>query len=181
MKIKQKIVIAIAAIVLVISVVLNITLLCTDIFDGTYTKFKNGYSTKITFFDNTYSSVSQKNGQITSTDFGFYQYIPSSKYNKAEYNTLILESNKSNSSTGYKRNSVFSITYAPDGEDAVTYTCSTAIFLQVLYALLILGSMIFILIYYNRVALPGIRKKMQKDMSASLDVIQLNELKKGGE
>lgn len=181
MKTKQKIVIAIASIILAISVIFNIVLLSSDVFQGNYSHNEDGDITKITFFDNTYSSVSQKNGQITSTNFGFYQYIPSSKYKEAQYDTLILVSNKSNSSTGYKRNSVFSFTYAPDSEDAVTYTCGTAIFLQVLYALLILGSMIFILIYYNRVALPGIRKKMQQDMSDSLDVIQLNELKKGGE
>lgn len=195
MKTKQKIIIAIFALVLSISVVLNIALLCTDVFQGTY-KFSNEkYNYEIIFFDNTYSenhyikynytnlSGTFQAGDLVYSNYGFFQYIPKEKYSKATYDTIILEHKRENTSgsISYKRNSVFSFTYAPDSENAETYICITAVWLQVLYAFLILGSLIFILIYYNRVALPEIRKKIQQNMSDSLDVIQLDILKKDGE
>lgn len=99
---------------------------------------------------------------MVSYAFGFYYYIPQSKSNEVQYNTLILESKTaySNGDSAYKRNSVFSFTYDPGTENEMTYTCGTAIFLQVVYAILILASIIVIIKYRPK---------------------QLNELKKDGE
>lgn len=164
MKTKSKIITTIALIVIVIAVILNIVLLCTDVFQGKYKCSDDKYDYEITFFDNTYSentyikfnqsslSGSFRAGDLVSSDFGFYQYIPQSKYSEAEYNTLILSSRKgtSHGSSKYKRNSVFSFTYAPDSKNTTTYTCYTAIFLQVLYGVLILASIAVIVIYRPR-------------------------------
>lgn len=180
MKTKSKIITAIALIVIIIAVILNIVLLSSDIFKSTYT-YRDGNSiTKITFYDNTYTSITTERMQITGTNLGFYQYIPKVKYKETEYDTLILQSVKGNS-VGYRRNSVFSFTYAPDSENEETYTCGVAIFLQVLYILLILGSIIFLLVYHKPLSDKNIQNKMHKEMTDSLDNIELNELKKDGE
>lgn len=162
MKINHKIMNTAATIVLLISIILNIALLCTDVFHGTYKFSDDEYDYEIIFFDNTYSSNtyikynhsslagSFHAGDLVSSGFGFYQYIPKAKYNDAEYNTIILESKKSTGNSKYKRNSVFSFTYAPDSKNETTYTCYTAIFSQVLYGVLILASIIVIVIYRPR-------------------------------
>lgn len=162
MKMKQKIILIIAALVFVLAVILNITLLCTDVFPGTYRYSDDAYIYKIEFFDNTYSEKlyakhSQndgysfvKKGDVVSSQSGFYQYIPKHKYSEAEYNTLILEPITGNGSGSgqCKRNSVFSFTAASVMDDSeATYTCGTAIFLQVFYALLMAASIALFAVY----------------------------------
>lgn len=174
MKTKQKAIIAISALVLTIVVILNIILLCTGVFQGKYKASGEKYRYEITFYENTFTSkiivkkdfvdieggifsVSYKKGQLVAYEYGFFQYLQKEDYEKLdgyskyEYNTIQLDFVNDRGfpslASTYKRNSVFSFTYAPDSEDAVTYTCATAVFLQVLYAALILASVIVLIKY----------------------------------
>lgn len=139
----------ISVIVIIIAVILNIILFFINIFPGTYSYTDSkGYTRKITFYENTFSTKSVKDGQIVGTDFGFYQYIPKSANKEAKYNTLILVSKReyATGSQSYKRNSVFSFTLNPESKDKETYTCGWAIFLQVVYGFLIVASIANIII-----------------------------------
>lgn len=163
MKTSKKIIVGISVLILLLSIILNIVLLCTDVFRGRYTCSDEKYRYEITFYDNTFAketrvkksfsqfdglfNVTYKAGQLVGYDYGFYQYIKSSEYKDAEYNTIILDSSRYSSSTLYRytRNSVFSFTYETKNNKE-TYTCGVAVFLQVLYALLIVCCIITIIL-----------------------------------
>ena len=150
MNVRKIIMIAAGALVLLICIILNIVLLCKDVFHGAYRSSDKVYRSEISFCTDmhfySYVSGSERDEKLAPDDFGFYECISPDEDNEAEYNTLILESSKIGSSVSFKRNSVFSFTYAPGSEDTVTYTCTTAVFLQVLYGVLILASIIIIVL-----------------------------------
>ena len=131
----------ISVIVIIIAAILNIILFFIDIFPATYNYTDSaGYTNKITFYANTCTDITIKNGEIVRYNNDFYKYIPKNKLKEAEYNTLIIGNTK------YKRNSVFSFTLNPESKDKETYTCGWAIFLQVVYGFLIVASIANIII-----------------------------------
>ena len=136
---KAKILVAVYSLVILVSVILNIALLCSPVW-GTYTHtYEDGSKSKYTFYDNTYTYTSyDKNGDYTGYGGDFFKYVPKSKLREAEYNTLILGNTK------YKRNSVFSFSYLR-GSETVTYINKAAIFFQVLFPCLTVLSIIGII------------------------------------
>lgn len=135
---KSKILFYSAIGILILTVILNIVLLATPVFKGTYTFENNGQDSKIIFYDNTYTH---------NYDFGFYQYVKKGSAENVEYNSVILNSCKnSNSNFVYKRDSVFALIRTINQETSETYICGVAVFLQVLYLFLIGASIIVIVI-----------------------------------
>lgn len=135
---KSKILFYSAIGVLILTVILNIVLLATPIFKGTYTFENNGQNSKVIFYENTYTH---------NYDFGFYQYVKKGSAENVEYNTVILNSCKnSNNDVVYKRDSVFALIRIVNGKETDTYICGLAVFLQVLYLFLIGASIIVIVI-----------------------------------
>lgn len=128
-------------------VILNICLLSTDIYHGTYTyKGENQYGQKevseFAFSENTYIWTGYHDDILVMSNGGYYKYFPELK-----------TQNTTDSITGYeiarnvimlegfdditiKRNSVFS--FAAVGSDT-KFICGEAVFLQVLYGILIIG------------------------------------------
>lgn len=167
---KTKVVSILTVLVLIITVILNIILLCTDVFHGTYKGSGERYKYEISFNENTFSSkiivnkdfsniegtftVTYKAGQIVASEYGFYQYLNKKNSNNLEYNTIILDAKSTGNypslASNFKRNSVFSFTSSPDSNNAITYTCGLAIFLQVIYSVLIAIAITTLIIVYKK-------------------------------
>lgn len=144
----------VSVIILVIAIVLTIILLTTPVYLGTYTYDDNESKSKqnITFYGNTYTRHSETYaGGETEEElwnysrvyYGFYSYAPAGSSSNIAENTIITTDefhdilDSSAVTNQYIRNSVFSITNA---NSQTTYTCHSAIWLQVFYCLLILAS-----------------------------------------
>lgn len=153
----------IAAIVAAIFIILNIVLLTTPVFKGTYvyrdSESKTNYN--IRFYDNTYTYSIRKSGSIDSNfEYGFYSYVPKYLPLDVEFDSIVC------TEMVFERNSVFSLSIANSDN---TYYCAGAICLQVFYGIVILaGAVITILLI----------KKEKKRKQHSEFLTQLNELKK---
>lgn len=137
----------IPSLILIFTLSLNITMLCSDVFKGTYTHTEENATTKIIFFDNTFTEV------YNSTYYtqGFY-YTEKRSYidvNGTMINYTAIEMSRSSS---LERLSVFAL---KDSDEQI-FICGTAIFLQVLYGVLELISLVFLIPF----AMPA---KKQKD------------------
>ena len=146
MKTSKKIIVGISILILLAAIILNIVLLCTNVYKGTYESIDDKYRYTFTFYDNTFTANTYQNGQLVRQNYGFFQCVKATEYQEAEYDTLILNYSKSNNSTPCRRNSVFSFTTYPNTSYGQTYTCQSAILLQILYALLIICCIIAIIL-----------------------------------
>lgn len=145
--------------VIALAIIFNIVLLRTDVYNGAYSAtLPNGERAIVTFYDNTYTYIEQNNGRYETYNVGFFKYFYASKFEQSstqENEILLILSSDDNYFSKYmyfKRNSVFCISKQfnnKDGNQIVSYYCSTAIFLQVLYALLVILAII-ILVLFNR-------------------------------
>ena len=133
---KNKVIVLSSIFVLILTIALNIVLLTTPIFKGTYTYEKNNQIKKIVFYDNTYSF---------DFDFGFYEYVSKNSNENIDYNLVVFNSCKNNNSFSYRRNSVFTLTKTLNNNKVEKYTCYTAIFLHIIYVYLSIASIVVIL------------------------------------
>ncbi len=152
-EVKRKIFISFCIFIIVVSLVLNIVLLSTNIFKGKYNaKKSDGNTTTIIFYDNTYSMGSRN---------GFFLYQKLSDYNQSPTNMtlekdciVLLGTTTWESDTYYLyRNSVFHLSYAGRGVSSIkdmNFYCPTAIFLQVLYLLLILSAIVLLALILSK-------------------------------
>ena len=161
MNIKKKIITASFSLILLLSVIFEIVLLCTDVFPGTYKSSSEETYYGITFYENTFEwkifakkdysiqsglfTTQYEAGELLSNAYGFFTY--DIYEGDSERNLIVLHSMSSGQypslASTYRRNSVFSITCTNEG--GTTFTCSVAIFLQVLLCLLATGSIIAII------------------------------------
>lgn len=162
MNIKKKIIIASFSLLLLLTIIFEVVLLCTDVFPGTYKSSSEENNYEITFYDNTfewkifagkdYSTQSglfttyYEKGQLLSNAYGFFTYDIYDE--NTERNLIVLHSMSSGQypslASTYKRNSVFSFTNTNEG--GTTFTCGVAIFLQVLLCFFAAGSIIAIIL-----------------------------------
>lgn len=161
MNIKKKIIIVTFSLLLLLTIIFEVVLLCTDVFPGTYKSSSKENNYEITFYDNTfewkifarkdYSTQSglftthYEAGQLLSNAYGFFTYDIYEE--DTERNLIVLHSESSGQypslASTYRRNSVFSITCTNEG--GATFTCGVAIFLQVLLCFFAAGSIIAII------------------------------------
>ena len=144
---KVKIINIISAFLIIISIILNIMLLTTKLFHGTYTANIDSTSSpykltqKLRIYDNSYTLTTIENDKYAAIEVGFYIYMPKSKYNKTptskdiKYDSIaLLEfSDYSHDQLLYRR-SVFRLTYetydySQNEPHIVSYYCKIAIFL----------------------------------------------------
>ena len=150
------------ALALAAVVILNICLLTTDIYCGTYV-YKNGSEkVEITFSDNTYvRSYYGEEIQFNRYSGGFYKYIPKYEikdsiiYDDLKKDNIIITGSSVLGEGIYEKNSVFSISDCfVDEKSEKTYICNEAVFLQVLYGILIIffvAALIIInILYFKR-------------------------------
>ena len=162
MNIKKKIVIASFSFLLLLTIIFEVVLLCTDVFPGTYKSSSEENNYEITFYDNTFEwkifakkdysiqsglFVTQyEAGELLSNAYGFFTY---DIYDgDSERNLIVLHTMSSGQypslASTYKRNSVFSFTGT--NESGKHFTCGVAIFLQVLLCLFAASSIISIIL-----------------------------------
>lgn len=139
--------------VLLICLIANIGMLCTPVF-GSYTRTTESGTTTYTFYANTYTCISENEEKhYSSYTTGFYKYIPKDKYSKADYDTITLDNLK------LKRDSVFSISRTinnsfQDTHEEYVYVNYLAIILQVIFAVLIIVSLIYLIRFIMKTPLP---------------------------
>lgn len=154
----------IIGLVLGISIILNILLLTTPVFNGTYTANEErinkaeynttttNYKWKIVFYNNTYTNTFTTDNQLYGVNVGFYAFIPKSKYKKTstnidlEHDVILLKQNGTQDTLMY-RHSVFKLSVVSN--DKINYYCNFAIFLQVILCIIYVGSTAS-LIYLNK-------------------------------
>jgi len=141
----------ISVIAIVASIIFNIILLSTNVFNGTYTATIEGKQYSISFDKFSYREEAQENGKLILSDYGFYQYFEANSIRDTtlDHNMVALNSMRWNSSETLDRASVFCLKDTYNGQVQATYYCASAIFLQVLL-LLIDVIAIAILIQINR-------------------------------
>lgn len=158
--------------VLVLSIILNIVLLTTKVYKGTYVqtgKNNNGLSSqnnitgKCIFYDNTYDYISEENGKIKDYDTGFYMVVPNSKKSsmQEEHKTAIIIGE-----SVYYRNSVFS--FSSSENINIQYTCVEAVLLEMFYIIifcLCIGHFIFCVV----------KGKNEKCLTDSLEELEKDE------
>lgn len=158
---KSKITVVICILIIIVSIILNIVLLSTKVFKGSYTAHdKNGNTITIIFYDNTYTL---DRGSRYDKETGFYHYQALSDYNQSPTSKnlekdciLLLSSTSFESDTYYLyKDSVFHLSYAGWGNSSIEdmeFYCGQAIFLQVLFPTLIVASIgIIVLIYKKKI------------------------------
>lgn len=129
-----------------ICLVLNIALLLSDVFKGTYSaKIDNLTRVEIRFYDNTFTQTEYHQQQNGGRRYGFYSCVE---------DNILLQYNGDTNSYRYTRENVFKLV----NESGKKYYCVTAVFLQVLYIIDYLASTI-ILVVYN---LPYILRSIQE-------------------
>ena len=150
---KRKITVLICILIIIVSIILNVILLSTKVFRGSYTaQDSSGKKITITFYDNTYSMGNR---------MGFYYYQSLSDYTysstnkKLEKDCIILlgDTNMELDTYYLYKNSVFHLSYAGWGNSSINgmkFYCSVAIFLQVLYPILIIISIVLIVLIYMK-------------------------------
>ena len=129
-------------VLIIVTIILNIVLLYTDIYQGTYysvitkddtSSYRN---TEIRFYENTYDYKIYENSQVILYSQGFYRYISKDESDTAPYNAVILVDLERD----FERFNVFVIQ-----DDKAIYICGFAVFLQLLYAVLIVGPIVLII------------------------------------
>lgn len=127
--------------VLVITLALNIWLGCMPVFKGKYVNKREGVTTSIRFYDNTFYSTSKRNDEVYERN-GFYV---------ADKDGVYCDTYGSSSHSEFDRESVFSF-YYEDTEYTgysyikikVRYVCAEAVILQIVYIAIMLGCLIFL-------------------------------------
>jgi len=118
----------------------------------------NGASVNIKFYDNTYTYIEENKNGEKETRIGFFECFDSNNNpnNSKKYHKVVLsylDYRNNNETLTFERKNVFCITgkyYSrSDKEQEVNYICKFAIFLQVLYILIEIISVI-ILIFINK-------------------------------
>lgn len=149
-------------VIIVVAFILNMVLLCTDVFNGTYSAtLQNGENVAVKFYDNTFTYIEEKNGKYETYSVGFYKYFDANK-NKSTSSEdtedrifLILSSddNYFQKYMTFQRKSVFCISdqiYYDGNSQDVSFYCTMAILLQVLYIILEILAIIILIIYNKR-------------------------------
>lgn len=170
MKKKQKITIISSSIVLLVSIILNIIILCAPVFPGKYTYTdREGYKTTYTFYGNTYTYIDSED----SATFGFYY-----RYEKKLY----FKSTEKSSFTSAKRNSVFSFSFSSNSTSSVKFRCNQAIFIQIGLLLIDFICIVYIITTIQNISESKVKQKIHKDMTESLNKINFHDsIKKDGE
>lgn len=162
MKIKK----LISVIILVVSIILNIVLLSTDIFKGTYTAKTSTEKLSLRFYDNTFTLIGEDDTYSLYT-YGFSQYVKKSKYKnsptnvKLNYDAVILHranasSSGSSSYLRFDKKNIFCLSYKEgylSAQSVKNFYCYPAIFLQVLYIVLIISSTSYLVYQYKKAKL----------------------------
>lgn len=127
--------------IFIVCIIANIVMVTADVFHGTYSGItSDNTKLEITFYNNTFTQKVYRNGDLQDNKFGFYS---STEYNNEQYinlsftNTSYVES--------YKRKNVFILEYKES-----LFHCSTAIFLQVLYGIDYLISLLVFFLYNKK-------------------------------
>ncbi len=158
---KTKIKKIIPIVVLVVSLILNIILLTTDVFKGKYTAKSNTNKFSLRFYDNTFTLIGEEDTYNLYT-YGFFEYIQQSKYKTSptsidlKHDAVILHradttSSGSSSYLRFDKKTIFCLSYQGgylNSEYIGNFYCYSAIFLQIFYAVLIISSASY-LIYHN--------------------------------
>lgn len=151
-EVKRKIFITLCILVIIVSLILNIVLLSANIFKGKYkAKDSDGNTITIIFYDNTYSMES-RNGFFLYQKLADYNQTPTSMTLKKDCIVLLGTTTWESDTYYLYRDSVFHLSYAGRGNSSIKdmdFYCPSAIFLQVLYPLLILLSVVVLVMILN--------------------------------
>ena len=150
---KTKIVRVISVCILLLTIILNIVLLSTKVFKGKEYVCKEESVWRYCFYQNTYYLGREYNNKIVFWKNGFYTYESAKEIKKNHQNSNIKHDQvwvSDGSSTGVKplyRCSVFKFMDKDQPTaDTKYYYCGFAIFLQVLYIIIMLASISTIII-----------------------------------
>ena len=152
---KRKIKTASCVFVLILTLILNIVLLSTNVFQGTYQNTSVG--AKITLYDNTYNFDILGERTYSFRERGFFGYYELNKmptrYSDFKNDLLTLVPNgKNDSSHIFERKNVFCISLYDSSSLSIegqNFYCGEAIALQVVYAVLMLVSIIVLFVEYR--------------------------------